>query len=456
MKSGSSDSSPDNKPYISKHDVGISSSYNVIRLFVALVQLYSVINLLRANKLEDYSAYQLTLVPYALMSFINIVSGFVTPSYTAVYMVRSSVMEEAERRGAVFEGWVGELDEQPRLLDGLIAEKGQEQSSDSERQIRRKISPEKKDKPIICFGMFCDAGKGVLRLKTYFYHLGMSLPLVRLILQRHFKNVMASSKSSSLSVFNAVFNKAEKKTEKKAEDKIEVNAKDKASIPEKYYYVLQIGNVNHQQAATQRMKYIMDLVMIGGLAAPWVTIYYLTGFRSPKQGVAGFFFMLWLTVGQFLPFILLPSWSLINLKIWRVKMLRAILVSFLCVFLFSVFAVGGFYFVGELRYQELTKNQNNCSKSQSRINLILMCSRLIININSCCKQSPRQRIVKWSLHSQLASGGKSITFLIEITHCLNVVQMIRIRQCERKRNLWNWIHEKALLVDLHRARRIYS
>lgn len=136
-------------------------------------------------------------------------------------------------------------------------------------------------------------------------------------------------------------------------------------------------------------------------------------------------------------------------------MLRAILVSFLCVFLFSVFAVGGIYFVGELRYQELTKNQNNCSKSQSRINLILMCSRLIININSCCKQSPRQRIVKWSLHPQLASGGKSITFLIEI-NCLNVVQMIRIRQCERKRNLWNWKHEKALLVDLHRARRIYS
>jgi len=104
LKSGSSDSSPDNKPYISKHDVGISSSYNVIRLFVALGQLYSVINLLRANKLEDYSAYQLTLVPYALMSFINIVSDFVTPSYPAVYMVRSSVMEEAERRGAVFEG----------------------------------------------------------------------------------------------------------------------------------------------------------------------------------------------------------------------------------------------------------------------------------------------------------------------------------------------------------------
>jgi len=112
--------------------------------------------------------------------------------------------------------------------------------------------------------MFSDAGKGALRLKTYLYHLGMSLPLVRLILQRHFKNVMPSSKSSSLSVFNAVFNKAEKKTEKKA-NKIEVNAKDKAFIPEKYYYVLQIGNVNHQQAATQRMKYIMDLVMIVGL-----------------------------------------------------------------------------------------------------------------------------------------------------------------------------------------------
>ncbi|KAF8537136.1 hypothetical protein BDD12DRAFT_888461 [Trichophaea hybrida] len=41
--------------------------------------------------------------------------------------------------------------------------------------------------------------------------------------------------------------------------------------------------------------------------------------------------------------------------------------SGLCVFLFSVFAVGGFYFVGELRYQELDKTNNNCTLARNHL-----------------------------------------------------------------------------------------
>jgi hypothetical protein len=49
------------------------------------------------------------MIPYGLMSLLNILCGILTPSYPAVYMVKSSVMEEAMRRGGVFDGIVGEI-----------------------------------------------------------------------------------------------------------------------------------------------------------------------------------------------------------------------------------------------------------------------------------------------------------------------------------------------------------
>jgi hypothetical protein len=362
-----------------------------------------------ANKVEDYSAYQLTLVPYALMSFVNIVSGFFTPSYPAVYMVRSSVMEEAEGRGAVFDGWVGELEEvgelgkdgnvtcKPTTAEGAKGEsrssedpntgEGQETLKDhnNEEQSKRledpnagmiletqtdqnagdqlkqskgaevaegqskkrHISRRKRQEATMRFGKFWDIDKKITPSVTYFYHLGSSLPLIRFILKSYtvFKNLTTGS---SLHVFNEVFNKKRKKRKR----------------PEGYYYVLQIGNVKYRETTKKWMRYIMDLVMIAALAVPWVTIYHLTGFGAPKDRVAGVFFILWLTLGQLLPFLLVPSWQLINLKVWRIKLIQSILMGFLCVFLFSAFAVGGFYFVGELRYQELVKTNNNCSKSQ--------------------------------------------------------------------------------------------
>jgi hypothetical protein len=300
-------------------------------------------------------------------------------------------MEEAERRGAVFDGWVGELDEDREAPFRQKIEEGTAKSGslkDGEAgegctKWWRDILYREIQKPLICFGKFWDVGKDVLQLTIYFHHLRNKLPLIRLIPNHSHihcfkpssppvkessppvkessppvKDIAISSQEifdgiprSSLETFNKVFNLDEK-------------TKDN---PEKYYYVLQIGNVKRRQAAKQWMPYIMDLVVIAGLTAPWVTIYYLTGFRSPKNRVAGIFFILWLTLGQFLPIIFEPLWSVINRKIWRVKMLQAIFWSLLGGVLCSVFALGGFYFIGQLMYQELSQHNNNCSKSQTTI-----------------------------------------------------------------------------------------
>jgi len=89
----------------------ISSLHSIPKAFLALIQLISALPVIwqGRNDKRGYAAYQLTLIPYALMSFINILSSFLTPSYPTVYMIESTTMDEARCRGAQFEGTVGRL-----------------------------------------------------------------------------------------------------------------------------------------------------------------------------------------------------------------------------------------------------------------------------------------------------------------------------------------------------------
>jgi hypothetical protein len=189
------------RPYITHYDFDIAASQSVVKSFVALVQLYSIIKVLRADTLRDYGAYQLTLIPYALMSFINITSGFVTPSYPAVYMIRSKVMEEAEKRGGLFDGCVGVLDEDEK--EKTFFRKTRCEFASPPRPIaqKKKTRPEtkgakfkilltnaihqRKKRNIISLGKFWVAKEHktgtALRSITYFHHLKRSLPLVRFI-----------------------------------------------------------------------------------------------------------------------------------------------------------------------------------------------------------------------------------------------------------------------------------
>lgn len=58
-----------------------------------------------------YAAYSLTVIPYALMTAVNLLALLLTPNYPAIYMIESSIMDEARRRGGLFGGTVGILDE---------------------------------------------------------------------------------------------------------------------------------------------------------------------------------------------------------------------------------------------------------------------------------------------------------------------------------------------------------
>ena len=94
-----------------------------MRGIIALFQLYSVFSYIGTEKyqkkrINDYAAFQLTLIPYGLMSLLNILCGLVTPTYPTVYMIDSTIMREAKGRGWTFDGTVGELCEYPEKAGG--------------------------------------------------------------------------------------------------------------------------------------------------------------------------------------------------------------------------------------------------------------------------------------------------------------------------------------------------
>ena len=380
------------KAHISNYDLSVAGSQNLIKSFVALVQLFSIIRILRADPLNDYGAYQLTLIPYALMSLVNVVSGFLSPSYPAVYMVDSTVMREAQKRGGKFDGVIGQLDEdEDDKTMRKIKAKGDEletkspDKNDSERWGRRK-----RPYSMISFGDFYGENNDVFRIAGYFHHLGRTFPLLRLLkdpflLERFRRNNFHRLTSGSP---HYIKERREKRiiTSQRIFQALFNEKPPKAEPAKKYLAVLEIGNARHTPPVNSLLAFFMDVVIIIALAIPYVTIYALTKFNAPsgQERVHGIVFMLWLAIGELLPFFLMPSWNLINLEIWRIKLNWRIFYGFLCTLVFTMAPLAGFYFVGVMRYHDLSQHNINCSKS--RRTLVLM--SLPLTANSCCKKRP--------------------------------------------------------------------
>lgn len=80
----------------------------IFQTFYASFTLYHA----RGDQVQHYgyAAFGLTVVPYIVMSIINLASTVLTPDYSVMYLVASEAMEEAKRReDAKFEGVVGRI-----------------------------------------------------------------------------------------------------------------------------------------------------------------------------------------------------------------------------------------------------------------------------------------------------------------------------------------------------------
>lgn len=69
---------------------------SIVQLLFASSSLYRT----RGSQIEQYgySAYGLSVIPYILMSIINLTANIITPHYPLLYIVRSDVLAEAESR----------------------------------------------------------------------------------------------------------------------------------------------------------------------------------------------------------------------------------------------------------------------------------------------------------------------------------------------------------------------
>ena len=103
--------------------IQLGSSYNLFKGLAAIAHLVSASILLyktRGDQFHRYrlSAFALTVIPYFFMSLVNLMGGILTPDYPIVYMVKTEIMIEAERReGACFEGVVGRLGDPERPIN---------------------------------------------------------------------------------------------------------------------------------------------------------------------------------------------------------------------------------------------------------------------------------------------------------------------------------------------------
>jgi hypothetical protein len=95
-------------------------SYNFVKLMIALGQaIYAITTLYRArgDQISEfgYVAFGLTVTPYLIMSVCNLLGSLACPEYSEIYLVESSILDEARARGGKLNSTVG------RLVEGFDA-----------------------------------------------------------------------------------------------------------------------------------------------------------------------------------------------------------------------------------------------------------------------------------------------------------------------------------------------
>lgn len=93
----------------------LSCNYSIVKVLVGLGQaIYAGLTLYKAcgNQIEvyGYAAFSLTVSPYLVVSVVNLIGNLTRPKYSTIYLVNSSIIDEATRRpGCYFNGVVGRL-----------------------------------------------------------------------------------------------------------------------------------------------------------------------------------------------------------------------------------------------------------------------------------------------------------------------------------------------------------
>lgn len=134
----SNDEAPSKNPFnvtpYRRPSISVSASYNTPQAFAAVLQaIFAALTLYHAygHQIDrfGYAAFGLTVVPYAIMSLLNLIANLVCPTYPAMYLVSNKALRELQTKSPAMEleidSVVGTLsdasdkDIQRRLLDPI-------------------------------------------------------------------------------------------------------------------------------------------------------------------------------------------------------------------------------------------------------------------------------------------------------------------------------------------------
>jgi len=95
--------------------INLSKTLNPLKSIAAIAQLIAAVYVLwkaRGKQLDTYgyAAYSLTVIPYALLSLLNLLVSLAIPEYPMLYLVRNTFLDKLEGEGHIFEGIVGKLE----------------------------------------------------------------------------------------------------------------------------------------------------------------------------------------------------------------------------------------------------------------------------------------------------------------------------------------------------------
>ena len=111
-----------NKPPTMK----LSSNLNIPKALIAIFQfIYASVTLYKTkgDQIERYgfAAFGLTVIPYLIMTLVNLIGNVITPEYPKAYLVHSAIMDEAKQcSSARFEGIVGTIESSTDSLDAVF------------------------------------------------------------------------------------------------------------------------------------------------------------------------------------------------------------------------------------------------------------------------------------------------------------------------------------------------
>jgi hypothetical protein len=131
-----------------KEGICFAKSSSAAQLVLAIVQIVYASYAIALDSGDEfqrygYTSFSITVVPYIVMSFVNLLGNLVTPAYTNIYLIQTSALEEARSRNNNIQGTFGKITDRA-LSKGFAAPTGDDhalQNTQSRRGYKVKCSP---------------------------------------------------------------------------------------------------------------------------------------------------------------------------------------------------------------------------------------------------------------------------------------------------------------------------